>query len=54
MIGQEVKNMKDIDIDTPFYLIDESRMIKYLERIKYVKEKSGTKSRTIKKQVKTH
>nr|VFJ86040.1 MAG: carboxynorspermidine decarboxylase [Candidatus Kentron sp. LFY] len=33
-----------MNLDTPFYVIDETRMIKYLERIKYVKEKSGAKS----------
>lgn len=31
-------------LETPYYLIDENRMIKYLERIKYVEEKSGAKS----------
>nr|VFK50762.1 MAG: carboxynorspermidine decarboxylase [Candidatus Kentron sp. TUN]VFK51977.1 MAG: carboxynorspermidine decarboxylase [Candidatus Kentron sp. TUN] len=31
-------------MDTPFYLIDENRMIKYLERIGYVREMSGAKS----------
>lgn len=33
-----------MNLDTPFYLIDETRMIKYLERIDYVRRKSGAKS----------
>ena len=30
--------------ETPYYLIDENRMLKYLQRIKYVHEKSGAQS----------
>jgi len=33
-----------VEIETPFYLIDEARMIKYLKRIGYVRRKSGAKS----------
>lgn len=32
------------EIKTPYYLIDESRMLKNMEKIKYVREKSGAKS----------
>lgn len=31
-------------INTPYYLIDETRMLKAMERIAYVRERSGTKS----------
>lgn len=33
-----------MNIKTPYYLIDESRLLKNLEKIKYVREKSGAKS----------
>jgi len=33
-----------VNFDTPYYLIDETRMIGHLEKIGYVKEKSGAKS----------
>ena len=32
------------ELKTPYYLIDESRLLKNMERIKYVREKSGAKS----------
>nr|VFK22336.1 MAG: carboxynorspermidine decarboxylase [Candidatus Kentron sp. LPFa] len=39
-----IREKDSVNLDTPFYLIDETRMIKYLERIKYVKDQSGAKS----------
>lgn len=36
--------MSGIKINTPYYLIDESRMLKAMERIAYVREMSGAKS----------
>lgn len=36
--------MNDINISTPYYLIDESRMLKAMERISYVRDISGAKS----------
>jgi len=33
-----------MNIETPFYVIDENRMMKNLERIRHVKEQSGAKS----------
>jgi carboxynorspermidine decarboxylase len=36
--------MSNIKINTPYYLIDESRMLKAMERIAYVREISGAKS----------
>src|SRR3989344_1957289 len=32
------------ELKTPHYLIDEARLLKNMERIKYVREKSGAKS----------
>lgn len=36
--------MSDIKVNTPYYLIDETRMLKAMERIAYVRECSGAKS----------
>lgn len=33
-----------MNVSTPYYLIDETRMLKAMERIAYVRERSGTKS----------
>jgi len=36
--------VSDIKVNTPYYLIDETRMLKAMERIAYVRECSGAKS----------
>ena len=39
-----IRRRKQTSLKTPYYLIDETRLVKNLEKIKFIRERSGAKS----------